>query len=182
MDLIVTKYIAMEATVRLVADHYDRLRQRFPEAMLRNARQLCLELPTDREQRLAAGLADGYYQILGRGGIFTALWQLAETAGSGLEVDLRAIPIRQETVEICEFFDLNPYNLLSGGSLLIAAADSRTLLQELERQDIPGSVIGSLRAGNDRIIRNDGHVRYLDRPQPEELEKLYQPMESISKA
>ena len=38
------------------------------------------------------------------GGIFGALWELAEASGVGLEIELKKIPIRQETVEICEFF------------------------------------------------------------------------------
>ena len=48
---------------------------------------------------------------------------MGQCSGVGLEIDLKKIPIRQETIEICEFFDLNPYKLLSGGSLLLAAAD-----------------------------------------------------------
>ena len=38
------------------------------------------------------------------GGIFGALWEMAEASGVGLEIDLKKIPIRQETVEVCEFF------------------------------------------------------------------------------
>ena len=42
------------------------------------------------------------------GGIYGALWELAEASGIGLVIDLKAIPIRQETVEICEYYRLNP--------------------------------------------------------------------------
>ena len=38
------------------------------------------------------------------GGIFGALWEMAEASGVGLEIDLKKIPIRQETVEVCEVF------------------------------------------------------------------------------
>lgn len=38
------------------------------------------------------------------GGIFGALWEMAEASGVGLEIDLKKIPVRQETIEICEFF------------------------------------------------------------------------------
>ena len=36
---------------------------------------------------------------------------MASAGGVGLEIDLRAIPIRQETVEICEFFGSIPIRL-----------------------------------------------------------------------
>lgn len=43
-------------------------------------------------------------QDLSEGGIFGALWEMADGAGIGLDVALKRIPIQQETVEICEFF------------------------------------------------------------------------------
>lgn len=57
-----------------------------------------------------------------QGGIFGALWDMAEASGIGLDIDLKKLPIRQDTIEISEFFDINPYKLLSGGSLIIIAA------------------------------------------------------------
>ena len=50
----------------------------------------------------------------------------------GLEIDLKAIPIRQETVEVCEQFHLNPYQLISSGSMLMAAPDGLGLVQALK--------------------------------------------------
>jgi hydrogenase expression/formation protein HypE len=38
---------------------------------------------------------------------------MAEASGVGLEIDLKKIPVRQETIEICEFFGINPYELIS---------------------------------------------------------------------
>ena len=111
---------------------------------------------------------------MGEGGIFTALWRLAEEAGAGLEADLRKIPIRQETVEICEYFDINPYNALSGGSLLAAVPDGASLVDKLGREGISAAMIGRLTDGNDRILWNDGSKRYLDRPQREEMYKVYE--------
>ena len=62
------------------------------------------------------------------GGVFGALWEMAEGAGTGLDVDLRKIPIRQETVEICEFFGVNPYLIMSSGSMMIASDDGHHLV------------------------------------------------------
>ena len=46
----------------------------------------------------------------------------------GFEVDLYRIPVRQETIEVCERYELNPYRLLSSGCVL-AAADNGVLQQ-----------------------------------------------------
>ena len=103
------------------------------------------------------------------GGIFGALWELAESAGVGLEIDLKKIPIRQETVEICEFFDLNPYKLLSGGCLLIATEDGNGLVMELEKADIPAVIIGKATDSNDRVLINEEERRFLETTQTDEL-------------
>ena len=98
---------------------------------------------------------------------------MAEASETGLRADLRAIPVRQETIESCEFFDLNPYNTDSAGALLVAVEDGFGLVSVLEREEIHAAVIGRTNDGNARIIYNQGNKSYLDRPQKEELEKVF---------
>ena len=63
-----------------------------------------------------AGKSDAIFMTsLSKGGIYKALWDIGEKCGTGLTVELKSIPIKQETVEICEVFDINPYEF----SLLI---------------------------------------------------------------
>ena len=61
-------------------------------------------------------------------------------AGSkvGLDIDLKKIPIRQETVEVCEALGLNPYILMSSGSMMIAVPDGYGLVPKAEwRESMP---------------------------------------------
>ena len=97
------------------------------------------------------------------GGIFGALWEMASGGDIGLEVDLRSIPVRQETVEICEAFGLNPYQVTSSGSLLLAAENGNHLVRALSQKGIHGAVIGKTTEGRERILR---------KPQPDELHKI----------
>ena len=173
MDLIVTKWIAMEGAVILERDFGNELGRRFPRAMMDEIRKLRPMLDTEADARAAASFGAADVQPMAEGGIFTALWKLAERAQAGLEVDLRRIPVKQEIIEICEYFDLNPYNMLSGGSLLICVSDGLAMVSQLEGQKIPATLIGRTTHGNERMIRNQEHARYLDRPQREELYRLY---------
>ncbi|MBP5733586.1 MAG: hydrogenase maturation factor, partial [Lachnospiraceae bacterium] len=79
-------------------------------------------------------------------------------------VDLKKIPVRQETIEVCEVCGVNPYEMRSGGSLLVTAEDGEKVANALEAEGIPAVVIGKLTEGSDRIILNEEEVRYLDRP------------------
>ncbi len=74
--------------------------------------------------------------------MFGGLWQLAAENGVGLVADLKRIPVRQETIEVCEYFDLNPYELMAGGSLLILTENGGELVRALETAGVPAAVIG----------------------------------------
>ena len=169
MDIIVTKWIGLSATVRLAKEKREQLRERFPESFLCMADELGKWLT---EEPLLAENAGAKVYKLGRGGIFSGLWTAAEQLGCGIHANLRLIPVCQETVEFCEFFDLNPYYLESFGSSLIFAQDGSEMLEILEERGIPACRIGRTTDENDRIFTNEGRVMYLTKPQPDELEKM----------
>ena len=101
---------------------------------------------------------------LGEGGLFSALWIMAEEMKTGLIVDMKKIPIRQETVEILEVYEIDPYYALSGGAVLAVTEDPAGVLAALREAGLSGTVIGTLRNTADRLILNGDHVRCLDRP------------------
>ena len=100
----------------------------------------------------------------GDGGVLAALWFFAEKFHLGMEISLRDIPIRQETVEICEILELNPYQLLSGGCVLIGTADASGLIRLLEREGIAAADIGEINPGSVRRIRIGETMGYLNIP------------------
>ena len=99
-----------------------------------------------------------------QGGIFTALWELSVGTGCGLNVDLRAVPVAQETIEFCEIFGINPYEEASTGCMLIVTDRQARLLEALEAEGISAAVIGYLTDDNDKKLINGDEVRYLDKP------------------
>ncbi len=171
-DLVVTKWVALEGSSMLAGEKQNELATRYPVPFIENARRFkaLLDIRQEAELAIEAG-ASAIHDVSG-GGIYAALWEMAGKAGTGLEVDLRVIPIRQETIEICEFFELNPYHLLSGGALLIATDDGPELVRKLEENDIPAAVVGGLREGNDKIIINGDERRYLESPQADEIHRI----------
>jgi hydrogenase expression/formation protein HypE len=55
------------------------------------------------------------------GGIATALHELADAGGLGLEIDGDAIPFLEETLKLAQIFKFNPLGLLASGSVLMVA-------------------------------------------------------------
>ena len=83
---------------------------------------------------------------------------------AGMEIDLKKIPIRQETRNFREYMVSNPYTVPSLGAALITAEDGNGLVRELERQGIPAVVIGKITEGKDRVLVHHEERRYLEQP------------------
>ena len=109
---------------------------------------------------------------MSEGGFLSGLWKMAEASSVGLEAEFTRIPIRQETIEICEVLDLNPYKLLSDGAILVGIPAGEALVQELRRKGLMASVIGQTNDGNDRLLYYNGNGRYLERPATDEIYKV----------
>ena len=172
MDIVATKWVGLEGTAILAREKEEELRSRYAQPFIDNAKVFGQMMSILPEAAVAVKSGASAMHDVSEGGIFGALWELAESAGVGLEIDLKKIPIRQETIEICEFFDINPYKLLSGGCLLVATEDGNGLVMELEKADIPAVIIGKATDSNDRVLINEDERRFLETTQTDELYQI----------
>ena len=98
---------------------------------------------------------------------------MAEASGIGLDIDLKKLPIRQDTIEISEFFDINPYKLLSGGSLIIIAADGTRVGSELDKTGLNAAFVGASSDSNDRVRISGEERRFFETAQTDEIYKVF---------
>lgn len=171
-DVVISKWIGLEGTAILAGKYKHKLTERYPIHMIEEAASFDRYLSVVPEAATAVKSNVGAMHDVSGGGIFAALWELAERAGVGLAIDLKKIPIRQETIEVCEFFGINPYELLSGGCLLMTAEDGEYLVQALNAVHIPAAVVGKITDSNDRVVINDEERRFLERPKTDEITKI----------
>lgn len=172
MDIIVTKWIGLEGTSILAKEKEAELRTRYSGSFLDKAKDFDIHLSVMKEAAAAVKSGVGAMHDVTEGGIFGALWEMAQASGVGLEIDLKKIPVLQETVEICEFFEINPYELMSSGCMLMAAADGNRLVREIERAGVKATMIGRATSGNDRVLLNEEERRFLEPPKTDELYKV----------
>lgn len=172
-DVVLSKWIGIEGTALLARQREKELLTRFSRAFVEQAQELLKFMSVVPEAAAAAGSGVSALHDVSEGGIFNALWELAELSDVGLDIDLKKIPVKQETIEICEVFDMNPYFLPSGGALLMLADNGYDLVRRLELGGIAAKVIGKTMDGNDRILRNEDEVRYLEPPRPENQCRIY---------
>lgn len=172
LDVVVSKWIGLEGTSVIAREKEAELLDRYPVRLILDARKQGEYLSVAPEAAIA--LKSGVYAMhdVRNGGIFGALWEISQKIGVGLNIDLKKIPVKQETIEICEFYHLNPYELLSGGALVMVTADGRGLVRALEDRGTAASMIGCTNKSNDRIIRNQDETRYLEPAAPDEIFKI----------
>lgn len=168
-ELVVTKWIGLEGSSILAKEKEEILQRQLPNEIIETAKRFDEKLSVVPDSKVAMEIGASAMHDMTEGGIFGALWEMAAASGVGLTVDLKKIPLRQETIEICEVFDINPYMLISSGSLLIGTNHGYQLVQELEQAGIHAAVIGYATEGNDRIVVNGEERRYLEPPKTDEL-------------
>ncbi len=168
-DIVVSGYIGLQGTAVLAHEYKEEILKRYPKWICDEAAMFSQHLSTMKEAAVAMKSGGCTLLNVSEGGILAALWELAEGAGVGLTIELKKLPIRQETVEICNHLNVNPYELWSGGCLLMTAEDGQGLVDALAQANVPAVIVGRITDSNDRLITNEDEVRYLDRPHADSL-------------
>lgn len=171
-DVVVTKWVGMEGTAILAEKKEKELLSRYPAYLVDEAKSFGRQLSVIPEAATAGKSGISAMHDAAEGGIFGALWEIGQSSGVGLEIDLKKLPIRQETVEVCNHLDVNPYELKSGGSLVIVTEKGSDLVRILEAEGIPAVVVGKTTAGNDRVILNEEERRFLEPMRQDQLNRI----------
>lgn len=170
--IVMSKYLAVEGTWWMVHAHSDRMKERFSASFLEKGTSFFNWLSVKEEARIAVESGAAAMHDVSRGGLFAALWELSAREGMGIVVDLKRIPVKQETIEYCEVLGLNPYYLAGTGALLMVTPDGEALAEKLTAAGISAEVIGHMAAGNDKLVINGDEVRSIDPPLLDERFKV----------
>lgn len=168
-DIVLCGYVGLEGTLRIVSECETELARRFTPDFLRKIKEQKRELLVSDAIKAAEKAGVSAMYPVRSGGIFAALWELAENAKIGMEVNLSAMSIRQETVEVCEYYGLNPYQMTSAGCILMIAENGDRLIHALNGVVARAEKLGVATNGNDRVITSGNERRYLERPAPDEF-------------
>lgn len=163
-DIVMTKWAGLSGSWLLEQKYHNEFTAKYNQDLSESISGMSRWFSVIGEARVALEYGASVLYDLSEGGVFGALWEMAVLGKAGFYVDLKRIPLKQETVELCDFIDTNPYQLVSMGSLLIAAHHGEHLVRELTAAGISAAMIGTFTNQNDRIVINDEEVRYLEPP------------------
>ncbi|MCL2163504.1 MAG: AIR synthase family protein [Oscillospiraceae bacterium] len=156
-SVLITKAAALEGTSIIASEFEDELASAFGKGMVEAAKKLSERVSVIREGVIARQAGAHALHDITEGGVFGAVWEMAEASGLGVEIYRDEIPVLEETARICEYYGIDPYRLISSGSLLIATDMPEKVSGELAKAGIESTWIGTFTKRNSKkfIIEKD---------------------------
>lgn len=122
IKVYVKGFVGNLGTKVLIENKYDALSKYFSEEYLQAVYKTLSDIMKDGDNpSLSMFGGNTYIEEVSKGGILSALWKICDRNKWGLAYSLREIPILQGTVEVANYFDINPYRLLSKGVFIIVS-------------------------------------------------------------
>lgn len=172
-EIVLCGYIGLAGTVYLARERAEELKKTLPGHFIRSGSELenMTGICPDPQTALQHGVKAMY--LIGEGGLQNGLCRLAADSATGFRIDYEEVPVKQVTIECCEVFDLNPWQLMSGGCVMMITEHGYETVRAFEDMGVPCRIIGYVSSDKDKLICH-GEIRScLNRPQPDELLKVY---------
>jgi len=172
--LILTKTVGIEGTAILATDREEHLKKALKPNMLWNARNFYdnISVVKDAVAAFKTGAVHAMHDPT-EGGLAGGVHEMADASNLGVKIYEEKIQIAPETVKICNFFKIDPLQLIASGSLLIAAKRNSAdkVVKVLEKNEIVAAVIGEFLPSSKKrfIVRKRGGLEELVRPVSDHL-------------
>jgi hydrogenase maturation factor len=167
--LILTKSVGIEGTAILASDREELLKKSITSSIVENAKKFFNQISIAKEAMLAfkTGGVNAMHDPT-EGGLAGGIHEMADASNLGVKIFEKEICIQPETMKICEFFKIDPLQLISSGALLISAKPefADKIVKKLEQKQIHSSIIGEfLKKPTDRLlVQKNGKIQALPRP------------------
>jgi hydrogenase expression/formation protein HypE len=172
--IVLTKSVGIEGTAILASDRKQQLVKVLGPETLRRAEKFYERISVVKDAIIAfrTGAVHAMHDPT-EGGLAGGVHEMADAANLGVRILEEKIHIEPETAKICDFFRIDPFQLIASGSLLIAVeGDSADkVLKALDRNSVKASVIGEfvLSPKQRLITHRNGKVEILARPVTDHL-------------
>ena len=172
--LILTKSAGIEGTAILAADREEQIKKALKPTMLRNARKFYdnISVVKDAVTAFKTGAVHAMHDPT-EGGLAGGIHEMADASNLSVKIYEEKIRIAPKTVKICDFFRIDPLQLIASGSLLIAAKRNSAdkVVKVLDKNQIAAAVIGEFVSSSEKrfIVRKGGGLEELVRPVSDHL-------------
>lgn len=141
---VMTKAAGIEGTGIIVADYGDELSDVLTEEETEFAVSLLECTSVVKEGIIAGKLGVGPMHDITEGGVLGAIWELCRNSGVGADIDTSKVPLYDVTSKVCSYYGLNPYRLISSGSMMMVVEPGKydALMGALDEAGVGAACIG----------------------------------------
>ncbi len=179
MDIVMTKWVGLYGGAILATLKEEELITRYPQSYIQKAAGYMEHtslMPELSVMEAAVAEHPGYIMAahdVSNGGVFGALWQLLSACNCGARMFVDKMPVKQEIIEVSEFFDINPYMMNGQGSLLLVTDRGEELVDAFCNAGVMANVIGTTMRNKDRVVMVGDEERYLVPPKGDALNAVF---------
>ncbi|WP_449241055.1 AIR synthase family protein [Desulfoscipio gibsoniae] len=165
--VLITKGAAIEAAALLGSELGGSLREAgVAEELIERAAGRIREI-TVVEDAILAAACGGVHAMhdATEGGLARGLWEVAQASGVGLRIRRPAVILPEDIKAVCSHFQLNPFEVISEGTLVLTVHPERAevVLNAYQRAGLAAAVIGEVvpREEGCRWVEANGSVEEL---------------------
>lgn len=170
-DIIVTGYAGLEGTVIIAGDKEDELLSHFNVNEIESLKNMLKNISVINVGLIAAKFGVNSMHDATEGGILGAVWEIGEASGLSVYVEESKIPIKEETKKIAEIFKINPYKLISSGSMVITTPNGKELVRLLNKNKINAEIVGRI-TSSENVLKTKNGLEKLNPPDSDEIYKI----------
>jgi hydrogenase expression/formation protein HypE len=172
--LILTKSAGIEGTAILATDREQTLKKTMNNTTLQAAKNFYNQISVVKEA-LTAYKTGGVHAMHDptEGGILNGVHEMADASNRGVKITEKAIAVRPETAQVCNYFQIDPLQLIGSGALLISAEakSADKIVSNLKSAGVEAAVIGEFTENPEQRLlkQKDGVTKALRRPVSDHL-------------
>jgi len=172
--VFMTKHAGLEGVSIIARDLEEKLKDKVSYDIIKSAQDFSNNISVVKEGMLASSIGVNSMHDVTEGGIFGAIWELAEVSGLGIEVYEDNISIRNETLEICQLFSINPMRLISSGVMVMTIPQDmkNMLIEAFNKEGMDITEIGKIIEKERTVLKGEKKID-LDPPGVDELYKAF---------
>lgn len=173
--VLITKYAAIEGTSIISKELEDYLKGKLTEEEIVEAQNMGELVSVVKEGTILGEIGVNYMHDITEGGILGAVWEGAIAIDKGIKVYEELIPMKEITKKMSSILDIDPYRLISSGSMLVIAKEDKIpeIKKKLGAENINISIIGEV-IEKGVFIEKNGLAEEIPSPGSDELYRALQ--------
>ncbi len=175
--IMMTKSAGIEGTGIIASDFENQLEEFCTNEELLEAKKMLSQVSVVKDGIVAGSIGTSGMHDITEGGVLGAVWEMCQISGTGCELWIDKIPVKEITKKICDVFHINYLRLISSGCMLIIVRpENKQLLEEaMNEANVEISCIGQIKEKQYGIMSSDcgnGKLCEIFPPESDELYKV----------